>query len=204
MMNKRLVSLALGLALCGSVVACSAQQSTAVGGDISLPTPVITGGMPLMEAFAARKTVRQFDVTKPISDQLMSELLWSAWGISRPDGKRTVPTARDKRDMEVYLVKSEGAWRYDPEANKLIKVSDEDLCVGQMKTASFSLVFAGPEGVFPPMHAGSMYQNAGLYAASKGLGNVVLGSVANQLQGKLPVKEGYKVIIAQAFGWPKE
>ncbi len=204
MMNKCLASFVLGLALCGSVVACSAQQTTVPGGDISLPTPVMTGGMPLMEAFSARKTTRKFDVTKPVSDQLISELLWSAWGINRPDGKRTVPTARDKRDMEVYLVKAEGAWRYEPESNKLVKVSDENLCFGQMKTASFSLVFAGPEGVFPPMHAGSMYQNAGLYAASKGLGNVVLGMVANQLQGKLPVKDGYKVIVAQAFGWPQE
>lgn len=54
------------------------------------------------------------------------------------------------------------------------------------------------------MHAGSAYQNVGLYCASKGLSNVVRGYLdreAVEQALKLPPEE--KVVITQTIGWPK-
>ena len=54
-----------------------------------------------------------------------------------------------------------------------------------------------------PMHVGSLYQNAGLYCASVGLGNVVLGSVDKEINAKYTFPKGWVAIAAQAFGWPE-
>ena len=58
-----------------------------------LPAPLINGGKPLMETLAARRTEREFS-PREIDAQTLSEILWSAWGISHGD-KRTVPTSQN-------------------------------------------------------------------------------------------------------------
>jgi len=50
---------------------------------IQLPKPEITGGMPLMQALSARKTTRAF-LDKPLPPQMLSNLLWAAFGVNRP------------------------------------------------------------------------------------------------------------------------
>ena len=67
-----------------------------------------------------------------------------------------------------------------------------------------TLVYAVPEDdEAGGMHAGSLYQNAGLYCASAGLANVVRLTGADALDGILPLPEGYKVQVVQTIGYPK-
>ena len=93
--------------------------------DIDLPSPRRTGGMPLMEALARRRSSREFD-GRALPRQTLSDLLWAAWGYNRPD-KRTAPSSRDKQEIELYVAMQDGLYLYDAEDNRLLMVSDEDL-----------------------------------------------------------------------------
>ena len=69
---------------------------------IELPAPRELK-MTLTEALKARKTIRSF-TTEPISDADLSTLLWCTAGITRPDGKRTVPSCLDLRTVSVCVL----------------------------------------------------------------------------------------------------
>ena len=61
-------------------------------GTIKLPPPETAGGMPLMQALKARHSTREFG-KQPLPPQVLSNLLWAANGVNRPDsGKRTAPS----------------------------------------------------------------------------------------------------------------
>ena len=70
-----------------------------------LPAPITTGGKALMDVISERKTIREFKA-QDIDDQTLSDILWSAWGISH-DGKRTIPTAMNQQNLKVYVVKKD-------------------------------------------------------------------------------------------------
>lgn len=65
-----------------------------------LPPPDTTGGLPLMQALKERKSVRSF-ADKPIPQQTLSNLLWAAFGINRPDGRRTAPSAMNWQEIDI-------------------------------------------------------------------------------------------------------
>ena len=69
-----------------------------------------------MEAIAARRSGRTFD-TKMLSDQVLADLLWATWGISSEDGKRVVPTARNRQDIDLYVLLPTGSYRYNAAKN---------------------------------------------------------------------------------------
>ncbi len=163
-----------------------------------------------MKALNDRKTTREFSVRK-ISDQDLSNLLWAAVGINRPNGKLTIPTARDARDLSVYIIKQGGAYRYNAEDNTLELVNPAALIYtaakqGFVKDADALLVYVSnnENQDYRAMHAGSAYQNVGLYAASAGMSNVVLGMIDREMLHKeLHLTEKDFVVIGQALGWPK-
>lgn len=68
------------------------------GSRISLPRPNIQGGLPLMETLAKRKTTRSFQ-TRMVDLQTLSDFLWAAFGVSRPDGRRTAPSALNSQEI---------------------------------------------------------------------------------------------------------
>ena len=57
----------------------------------------------------------------------LSQLLWAAVGINRPDGHLTAPTAINAQDITVYVCRKDGAYLYVAKDNALQKVSDKDL-----------------------------------------------------------------------------
>ena len=174
---------------------------------VKLPAPDLTGGMPLMQAIKERKTERAFS-TEALDDQTLSDILWTAWGYNRPD-KRTIPTARNRQNMEVYVLKADGAFRYDARANSLIPVTAQDLRPFAAKqdfvlNAPVTLLFVADEDdKYAGMHAGSAYQNVGLYCASKGLYNVVRGMIDRDALAKaLGIEDEDDIIISQTVGKP--
>ena len=170
-----------------------------------LPAPVMTGGKPLMEAIAERKTIREFKA-QDIDEQTLSEILWTAFGISH-DGKRTIPTAMNQQNLKIYVVKNDGAWLYDAAGNTLTQITAENLqplfaTQDFMKNVPVNLVYVGSDEKYSPMHAGSAYQNVGLYAASKGMHSVVRGYFDNDKVTKaLGLENGERAIVSQAIGW---
>ena len=71
---------------------------------IHLPPPETIGGMPLMQALKNRKSTKEF-TNKAIPRGQISNLLWAAFGINRPEsGKRTAATALNCQDIEVFVV----------------------------------------------------------------------------------------------------
>jgi hypothetical protein len=75
--------------------------------DLALPKPELDGGKPLMQALAGRHTTREF-AAKPLSPQVLSNLLWAAYGVNRPaTGGRTAPSARNWQTIDVYVALSD-------------------------------------------------------------------------------------------------
>ncbi|HUL53361.1 MAG TPA: SagB/ThcOx family dehydrogenase, partial [Opitutaceae bacterium] len=94
---------------------------------VDLPPPVMEGGKPLMQALRERVSQREF-APDPLAPQVLSNLLWAAWGISRPDsGKRTAPSAMNRQETDVYVALPAGLYRYEAKGHRLIPVVAGDL-----------------------------------------------------------------------------
>ena len=93
---------------------------------IKLPEPDKNVPMTLYQALQQRKSVREYS-SKDIDDMKLSQLLWAAVGINRPDGHLTAPTAVNAQDITVYVCRKDGAYLYVAKDNALQKVSDKDL-----------------------------------------------------------------------------
>ncbi|TDY19912.1 nitroreductase [Paraburkholderia sp. BL6665CI2N2] len=93
---------------------CPRPVTGVASARIELPAPERSGGMPIMEAFARRRTTRRFASTL-LDDATLSNLLWAANGINRePDGGRTAPSVLALHEIDVYAVLACGLYRYDP------------------------------------------------------------------------------------------
>ena len=94
---------------------------------IKLNQPNVKRGLPVMTALQKRQSTREY-ADKKLELQDLSDLLWAAAGINRPEsGKRTSPTAMNKQEIDVYVCLQEGAYLYHPKANSLEPVTKEDL-----------------------------------------------------------------------------
>jgi SagB-type dehydrogenase family enzyme len=188
-------------------------------GTIKLPPPETAGGMPLMQALKARHSTREFG-SRPLPPQVLSNLLWAANGVNRPDsGKRTAPSARDWREIDVYLTTAEGAYRYDPPTHTLIRVAAGDLrplagVQDFVASAPLNLVYvadlgrmsgAGAEdkAFYSATDTGFIAQNVYLYCASAGLAVVVRGLVDREALGAaLGLGKHQRITLAQSVGYP--
>ena len=193
------LSMLLSLAALALVPASPAVQAAETATRMELPAPNKTGGMPLMQALNARRSIKTNYSGAALSAQQLSDLLWATWGVNREDGRRTAPTAMNRQDVRVYVALENGVWQYDA-GHALIKVLDGDWR-SQMGGGSLTLLYAIPQAnEWGGAHVGSLYQNAALYCASAGLSNFVHVSGLHALDGKLPLPEGWKVYIIQTVG----
>ena len=115
-MKKGIITICLSIA-----TLCVMAQNT-----IKLPEPDKNVPMTLYQALQQRKSVREYS-SKDIDDMKLSQLLWAAVGINRPDGHLTAPTAVNAQDITVYVCRKDGAYLYVAKDNALQKVSDKDL-----------------------------------------------------------------------------
>lgn len=170
-----------------------------------LPSPDLQGGKPLMEAIASRRSTREFSAKK-IEHKDISNILFAAWGISH-DGKRTIPTAKNEQDLNVYAVWEGGIWKYDAANNSLALISTENIkpalaLQDYVNDAPLTLIFTGKNIQNADMNAAAAYQNVGLYCASRGLNNVVRGYVNKGDIAKALKLDEDNIIITQTIGWP--
>ena len=199
-----------------SVMGSALAQET---GAIKLPPPETAGGMPLMQALQARHSAREFG-RQPLPPQVLSNLLWAANGVNRPDsGKRTAPSARDWREIDVIVTTAEGAYRYDPPSHSLIRVVAGDIrqLTGKQEFVAgvpVNLVYvanldrmseasAEDKTLYSAADAGFIAQNVYLYCASAGLAVVVRGLVDREALGAaLGLGKHQRILLAQSVGYP--
>ena len=193
-------------AMCMGMLCTDAGQASEIK---KLPTPVISGGMPVMDAINKRASGRLYDKSRPVDDQTLSEILWVAWGMNT-GGKRTIATARNQQNMKLYVLTPEAVWFYNAPENQLEKVLDKNL-IPLTATQEFvndapvHLLFAAKDDKWGRCHVGSAYQNVYLYATSKGLATVIRGLIdAEALTNELGLTDGEKVIAHQTVGWPEK
>lgn len=191
-----------------------AQNNTS---NIALPQPEMEGGRGLMEVLAERESVRQYDA-KPIDRQTLSNLLWAANGVNRPEsGKRTAPSALNKQDILVYVLLESGSYLYDAPNNQLLWVSSEDLrksSIGKQPNigqAPVHLVLVSESHMFGDrkdycyVDAGIVSQNISLFCTSAGLATVPRGSMDSEALTKgLKLKETDLLILNHPVGYPQE
>ena len=202
-------------------IALFAMASVFAGeGDmLKLPPPQTTGGMPLMQALATRHSAREFD-SRALEPQQLSNLLWAAFGVNRADtGKRTAPSARNWREIDIYVALADGTYVYEPTANVLRRVLTRDIRAltgvqDFVGSAPLDLVYVANrqkmEGAseadkdhYAAADTGFIAQNVYLYCASVGLNTVVRGSVDRKaLAAALQLSPQQQIILAQTVGYP--
>ena len=183
---------------------------------ISLPAPQTDGGMPLMQALKQRKSGREFS-SERIQPQVLSNLLWAAWGINRSDGKRTAPSAVNRQEIDVYVTLADGLYLYNAKANQLDPVLKEDLRAATgsqpfVAQAPLNLVYVAdqskqlrPDDSWAFTGTGAIAQNVYLYCASEGLVTVVRALVDRPALAKLmKLRPDQKITLAQTVGYPKK
>ena len=152
---KRKASFLLGLVLALSFSLFSAAQGLK---PIQLPPPQTTGGRPLMQVLSDRKSTREFG-PGTLSPQTLSNLLWAAFGINRPDGRRTAPSAMNWQEVSIYVATPEGVYIYDAKDNALNPVLAGDFRAATgtqsfVKDAAVNLVYVSDlsktETLHPP------------------------------------------------------
>ena len=187
---------------------------------VKLLAPQSEGGKPLMQALKERKSSREFS-PKELSLQVISDLLWAADGINRPDsGHRTAPSAMGIQAIHIYLAKSDGLYLFDVQQNMLIPVVKEDIraLTGEqpfVKGAPLNLIYVADLSKMGKMSdsdadfyasadTGFISENVYLYCASAGLVTVVRGAVDKPVLAKaMKLRPDQKIILAQTVGYPK-
>jgi len=187
---------------------------------IKLPPPQTDIGKPLMQALKLRHTSRSFD-SKPLPLQELSNLLWAADGINRPDsGKRTAPSAVNWQEIDIYVALPDALYLYEPKTHSLTPAVAKDLRAETgrqefVKDAPLNLVYvadlmkmkkasADDKNLYSAVDAGFIAQNVYLYCASQGLAVVVRGSVdRSALAQAMKLRPDQRIIVAQTVGYPK-
>lgn len=201
--------------VCGATLAVAQEAKV-----IALPKPQMTGGRPLMEVLKDRKTSRAFS-NKALPMETLSNLLWAACGVNRPDGRRTAPTAMNAQEIDVYVAMADGLYLFDAKAHALNLVVAKDLrgaTGGQafVREAPVNLIFVADlakfsrasdadKTLYSATDTGYISQNVYLYCASEGLATVVRGGVNRQeLAQAMGLRADQKIILAQTVGYPAQ
>ena len=198
------------------LVGIAAAQS-----PVELPKPKMEGGKPLLQALKERQSIREFSNQK-LPPQVLSNLLWAASGINRPDsGRRTSPTASNRQELDIYVAMAEGLYVYEPKEHRLQPVSADDVrgaTGGQpfVREAPVNLVYVADftrmgnssdenKVFYSATDTGFISQNVYLYCASEGLATVVRGSVDRAPLAKaMKLRSEQRIILAQTVGYPKQ
>lgn len=186
---------------------------------ITLPAPGLKSGKPLMTTLSERQSKRDMSAF-PLSKKELSEIFFAASGVNRKNGKFTIPTARDARDVVVFAAMPEGLYRYNPEKHQLELEQPRDLrpFTGMQQkmhtTAPVVLIFVSDYGKlkkvniaeadsvkYAAFHAGCASQNVYLYAASAGMSTVICGAVdMERLASEMKIPESYRIQFTQPIG----
>jgi nitroreductase len=207
-------------ALAGATLAASSVGVAAAPlAALELPPPSREGGLPLTAALKLRRSIREY-ADRPLPRQVLSDLLWAAFGINRPSGDRTAPYWRHVMVIDVYVAMADGVWLYEPKAHTLLPHLQADLRAQTglqdfVATAPLNLVYvahgermtdisAEDRRLYASVDTGFIGQNVYLFCASQGLATVFRGAVDTpKLAKAMQLPEQQFVTFAQTVGYPR-
>ncbi len=187
---------------------------------IQLPEPKLDPSKSLVQALKERKSTR--DYGGALSEQTLSNLLWAAWGINRPDsGRRTAPSARNWQEVDLYVFLKQGVYLYDATKHSLMPFLAGDFRsltytqVERFKAAPIHFVYISDlartnveetRGMFlVALDTGFIAQNVYLYCASEGLPTCFRVAMEKEkLAQAMQLKPTQKIIGAQSVSLPPE
>ena len=205
----------------GNLSAAFAQEPK----PIQLLKPQLDIGRPLMQALNDRRSSRAYSPEK-LPLQVLSNLLWAAFGINRPErGMRTAPTGGNRQDIDIYVATADGVYIYDAKAHILNPALTEDVrsLSGRqtpavpLDDAPINLIYAwdgkkksktsteAQNLNLAFAHTGFISQNVYLFCASEGLATVVrLWFDKPALEKKMGLRPEQYVTLVQSVGYPKK
>jgi len=180
----------------------------------------------LMEAFQNRQSIRSFE-TQDLTLQDLSDLLWAANGINRPQsGRKTAPSAINSQDVDIYVCRADGAYIYDAASNRLKLIINQDirqLSEGNRSSGAPVILLLVTDisryKSYKPgdkeanqkitelgiLDAGIVSQNIGIFCAGAGLGTVPRARMdAEGIHKALNLKESQTVWLNHPVGYPKK
>jgi SagB-type dehydrogenase family enzyme len=162
-----------------------------------LPRPDTAGGSGLWQVVAQRRSVRDFDRSKPLTTAELSQLLWATQGLTGPPSDtrfRATPSAGALHPLDTYLVINRahgapsGIAQYDVAGGALALLAEGDFseeiaqaALDQPMAADCGVVFvwvAAPERSKPRYRQRAyryLYLDAGHIGAQLHLAAVALG-----------------------------
>ncbi|MBW6479786.1 MAG: SagB/ThcOx family dehydrogenase [Bacteroidales bacterium] len=175
------------------------------GEMIKLPEVVKDGQISLEKALTLRRSIRSY-ASDALSLSELSQLLWSAQGITNERGFRTAPSAGATFPLEMFVVVNNvnklnrGIYHYNPHDNTLKVIHLKDISAELMRAslsqsmiteAGAVLVFGaifertmaryGERGIrYVHNEIGHASQNVHLQAAALDLGTVVIGAYRDE------------------------
>jgi len=217
MMTRRQANTAIlaGAAL-AAVPAATLSQAPK---PLTLPPARSEGGVPLTQALKLRRSTREYS-DRALTMQVLSDLLWAAFGINRPSGDRTAPYWRHVMVIDVYVVMADGVWLYEPKAHTLLPHLKDDVRAQTglqdfVAGAPLNLVYvahgermtdvsAEERRLYASVDAAFIGQNVYLYCASEELATVFRGAVDQaKLARVLKLSDMQFVTFAQTVGYAR-
>ena len=199
---------------------------------ILLPEPIKKGGKTLLEALQLRRTERGIS-SKEIPLQILSNLLWAAFGVNRDRERlgRTAPSASNSQEIALYLLLKEGVYKYEASHHTLkpIKSGDYREMSGRGSAAQrtgiapLNIIYVadlshydlGPNQPDPYIgdpevqksyyytDTGFIAQNVYLYAASEGLAAWFHNCDKDTIMKELSLNDDQLVLFAHTVGYPE-
>lgn len=217
MMTRRQVS--AGILASAALAVTSTLTVAEERKPFDLPQPRSTGGQPLTAALKLRRSTREYS-DRPLPAQVLSDLLWAAFGINRPSGDRTAPYWRHVMVLDIYVATADGVWLYEPKAHTLLPHLKADIRAQTglqdfVATAPLNLVYvahgermmdvsAEDRQLYASVDTGFIGQNVYLFCASEGLATVFRGAVDfPKLARTLQLLDPQFVTFAQTVGYPR-
>lgn len=190
----------------------------AQNGVVKLKNPDTTRGTSVMKALADRKSTGEYS-DKQLSLGDLSDLLWAANGINRPEnGKRTAASAMNRQDVSVYTFTPEGVHLYNAEGHELIPVAkgDHRKLFGERGMSPLIILLVtditkfGEVGTpeirkeWGAIDVGLVSQNIALFCSATGIGTKPRASMDRDgIKKILGLSEGQLPILNHSVGYPK-
>jgi hypothetical protein len=175
-------------------------------------------GQPFLQTLRQRQTSREYS-TKPIDTQMLSDLLWAAYGVNRSDGKRTAPSAHDWQYIDVYVSDSSALYRYEAKRQELVVVRSGDIrgktgLQDFVSIAPVSLIYVSDGRKFPrdlsehdrllfgAATTGAIAQNVYLFCAANNLNTGVRADIdRTALSAAMNLSPEQHILLAQSVGY---
>ena len=199
--------------------------------SIPLPSPSQKGNIPLEEAIARRRSIRDFS-TRVISLSQLSQILWAAQGITSATGRyRSIPSAGATYPLEIFIAcgincveeVNDGIYRYNINSHSLTSHHKGDVRLELGRAAldqgfiyqapvdiiicadyERTLIRYGARGErYVHIEVGHAGQDIYLQATALGLATVAIGAFDDeQVREVLQLDSQYKPLYIMPVGRP--